>query len=258
MSVKDKLNHLKTFVVGTVLASTTLSSCTNKEKAPEPVQDMLSLDYIDDMDMYGNHVRLHKVSIPVYRDESMTDQGYGQLLWGLDNNENISAARAGEKTHAERYGMSEHDYESNKHYVEVYDDGVLKANNSLILVNGRIKVIGDEQHYTGNLNRRSIELKEARELIRAKNEEKRRNIERYRMQVKEAAAADSIAQNSVENINFQEENGMVSGDSVKIDTVATARSSSLKKIHESLMEHHTKDTISVHKIKPLKKQSVRE
>ena len=59
MNLKDKL---KTIALGMGLGLTTMTGCTNnKQQEKEPVQDMLSAETNNDVDMYNNPVRLHKI-----------------------------------------------------------------------------------------------------------------------------------------------------------------------------------------------------
>lgn len=156
MNLKDKL---KTIALGMGLGLTAMTGCTNnKQPEKEPVQDMLSAETFNDVDMYNNPVRLHKVDVTVYRNSSMKDEGYKQLVWGLDNNEQaaLERTRAGQKTHLEEYDLPNGD----SFMVETYDDGVLKANNSLIVIDRKIQVVGDSKHYALNLQRRADELQE--------------------------------------------------------------------------------------------------
>lgn len=156
MNLKDKL---KTISLGMGLGLTTMTGCTNnKQPEKEPVQDMLSAETNNDVDMYNNPVRLHKVEVTVYRNSSMKDEGYKQLVWGLDNNEQaaLERTRAGQKTHLEEYDLPNGD----SYMVETYDDGVLKANNSLIVIDRKIQVVGDRKNYALNLQRRADELQE--------------------------------------------------------------------------------------------------
>ncbi len=156
MNLKDKL---KTIAIGMGLGLTTMTGCTNnKQPEKEPVQDMLSAETNNDVDIYNNPVRLHKVDVTVYRNSSMKDEGYKQLVWGLDNNEQaaLERTRAGQKTHLEEYDLPNGD----SFMVETYDDGVLKANNSLIVIDRKIQVVGDSKHYALNLQRRADELQE--------------------------------------------------------------------------------------------------
>lgn len=156
MNLKDKL---KTIALGMGLGLTTMTGCTNnKQPEKEPVQDMLSAETNNDVDMYNNPVRLHKVEVTVYRNSSMKDEGYKQLVWGLDNNEQaaLERTRAGQKTHLEEYDLPNGD----SYMVETYDDGVLKANNSLIVIDRKIQVVGDRKNYALNLQRRADELQE--------------------------------------------------------------------------------------------------
>lgn len=156
MNLKDKL---KTIALGMGLGLTTMTGCTNnKQPEKEPVQDMLSAETNNDVDMYNNPVRLHKVEVTIYRNSSMKDEGYKQLVWGLDNNEQaaLERTRAGQKTHLEEYDLPNGD----SYMVETYDDGVLKANNSLIVIDRKIQVVGDRKNYALNLQRRADELQE--------------------------------------------------------------------------------------------------
>lgn len=161
MALKDKLNQLKTVAMGVTLAAT-LTNCTDKHQEKEPVQDMLTIKTVKDVDIYGNEVHLHKVSVPIYKDKNMKDEGYMQLLWGFDSNHEVSVKRAGAKTHPEEYELPNGD----TFVVEVYDDGVLKANNSMILINRKIYVVGDSKHYQENLDRRAAELQEREQKLR--------------------------------------------------------------------------------------------
>ena len=206
MTLKDKLNQLKTFMVGAALTSTTLTGCVNnKQQEKIPVQDMLSIDAVEDVDIYGNAVKLHKVNIPVYTDKNMKEDGIMQLAWGLDNNETISKKRLNMPTHPEEYDLPDGD----TFVVEVYEDGVLKANNSLIIINRKIQVVGDPKHYQENLNRRAGELQE-----RA-NAAKRRRLEQIRAE--ERANAVKRKNNVKVETKVAEDTLVVEGDSLNVN-----------------------------------------
>lgn len=179
MNLKDKL---KTFAIGMGLGVTTLTGCSeSKQTDKEPIDDMLAIDKIVDVDIYNKPVSLHKVEIPVYKDNNMKDEGYKQLVWGLDNSEEISLkrTRSGQKTHLEEYELPNGD----KFWVETYNDGVLKANNSLIVIDRKIQVIGDDENYALNLQRRAEELQlkalqKKREKLEKIKEQERSNMRR--------------------------------------------------------------------------------
>ena len=204
MAWKDKLNRLKTVAMGVTMAAT-LTNCTEKHEK-EPVQDMLTIETVDDVDMYDNRVLgLHKVSVPIYKDKNMKNEGYMQLLWGFDSNHEVSVKRAGAKTHPEEYELPNGD----TFVVEVYDDGVLKANNSMILINRKIYVVGDSKHYQENLNRRAAELQE-----RA-NAAKRRRLEQIRAE--ERANAVKRKKNAAQEVVG--DTLVVEGDSLNVNNV---------------------------------------
>lgn len=204
MALKDKLNQLKTVAMGFTLAAT-LTNCTDKHQEKEPVQDMLTIDAADDVDIYGNEVHLHKVSVPIYKDKNMKGEGYEQLLWGLDNNPDVSLKRTGAKTHPEEYEMPNGDV----YVVETYDDGVLKANNSMIVINRKIQIVGDPKHYQENLNRRAGELQE-----RA-NAAKRRRLEQIRAE--ERVNAVKRKNNVKVETKVAEDTLVVEGDSLNVN-----------------------------------------
>ena len=205
MALKDKLNQLKTVALGFTLAAT-FTNCTNKHQEEPSFQDMLTIKTVDDFDMYDNKVLgLHKVSVPIYKDKNMKDEGYMQLLWGFDSNHEVSVKRAGAKTHPEEYELPNGD----TFVVEVYDDGVLKANNSMILINRKIYVVGDSKHYQENLNRRAAELQE-----RA-NAAKRRRLEQIRAE--ERANAVKRKKNAAQEVVG--DTLVVEGDSLNVNNV---------------------------------------
>lgn len=177
MALKDKLNKVKTVAMGAVLAATTLSSCnggSNSEK--EPVQDMLALKEVDGVDIFGNKLVLTKVNFPIYKSDEMIDDHRSLLFWGLEPNEQAKR-NSKENTHAEEFVYPNGEVGG---YVEVYDDGVLKANNSLVLIDGKIQVIGDKEHYERNLNRLTS-------LMSAERDRKKREI---LMQIRERKRAE--------------------------------------------------------------------
>ena len=204
MALKDKLNQLKTVAMGVTLAAT-LTNCTDKHQEKEPVQDMLTIKTVKDVDIYGNEVHLHKVSVPIYKDKNMKDEGYMQLLWGFDSNHEVSVKRAGAKTHPEEYELPNGDV----YVVEAYDDGVLKANNSMIVINRKIQVVGDSKHYQENLNRRADELKERANAI------KRRRLEQIRAE--ERANAANRKNNVQVETKVAEDTLAVEGDSLNVN-----------------------------------------
>lgn len=208
MALKDKLNKLKTVAMGVTMAAT-LTNCTDKQPEKEPVQDMLVYKDATDVDIYGNEVLLHKVDVPIYSDKSMKKEGYMQLLWGLDNNDEVSLRRSADKTHLEEYDLPNGD----TFLVETYDDGVLKANNSLIVIDRKIQVVGDAKHYQENLNRRAADLQELA------NQAKRRKLEQIRAEERANAAkrkANVIAETEVQSDSlFVERDSVTAGDSVK-------------------------------------------
>lgn len=204
MALKDKLNQLKTVALGFTLAAM-FTNCTNKHQEEPSFQDMLTIKTVKDVDIYGNEVHLHKVSVPIYKDKNMKDEGYMQLLWGFDSNREVSVKRAGAKTHPEEYELPNGD----TFVVEVYDDGVLKANNSMILINRKIYVVGDSKHYQENLNRRAAELQE-----RA-NAAKRRRLEQIRAE--ERANAVKRKKNAAQEVVG--DTLVVEGDSLNVNNV---------------------------------------
>ena len=223
MAWKDKLNRLKTVAMGVTMAAT-LTNCTDKHEK-EPVQDMLTIETVDDVDMYNNEVLgLHKVSVPIYKDKNMKNEGYMQLLWGFDSNHEVSVKRAGAKTHPEEYELPNGD----TFVVEVYDDGVLKANNSMILINRKIYVVGDSKHYQENLNRRAAELQEREQKLRRLQEiraAQRRDAKRKKNAAQEEAKVvdDTLVVKS-DSLNVRDsikdnKNHKHYGDSLLIDTI---------------------------------------
>lgn len=223
MAWKDKLNRLKTVAMGVTMAAT-LTNCTDKHEK-EPVQDMLTIETVDDVDMYNNEVLgLHKVSVPIYKDKNMKNEGYMQLLWGFDSNHEVSVKRAGAKTHPEEYELPNGD----TFVVEVYDDGVLKANNSMILINRKIYVVGDSKHYQENLNRRAAELQEREQKLRRLQEiraAQRRDARRKKNAAQEEAKVvdDTLVVKS-DSLNVRDsikdnKNHKHYGDSLLIDTI---------------------------------------
>lgn len=220
MAWKDKLNRLKTVAMGVTMAAT-LTNCTEKHEK-EPVQDMLTIETVDDVDMYDNKVLgLHKVSVPIYKDKNMKNEGYMQLLWGFDSNREVSVKRAGAKTHPEEYELPNGD----TFVVEVYDDGVLKANNSMILINRKIYVVGDSKHYQENLNRRAAELQEREQKLRKLQEiraAQRRDAKRKKNAAQEEAKVvdDTLVVKS-DSLNVRDsiKDHKHYGDSLLIDTI---------------------------------------
>lgn len=211
MALKDKLNQLKTVAMGVIMAAT-LTNCTDKHQEKEPVQDMLTIDAVDDVDMYGNEVHLHKVSVPIYKDKNMKNEGYMQLLWGFDSNREVSVKRAGAKTHPEEYELPNGD----TFVVEVYDDGVLKANNSMILINRKIYVVGDSKHYQENLNRRAAELQEREQKLRKLQEiraAQRRDAKRKKNAAQEVVGDTLVVKSDSLNVNNVNVNNV--NDSIK-------------------------------------------
>lgn len=199
MALKDKLNQLKTVALGVTLAAT-FTNCTNKHQEEPSFQDMLTIDAVKDVDMYGNEVHLHKVSVPIYKDKNMKNEGYMQLLWGFDSNHEVSVKRAGAKTHPEEYELPNGD----TFVVEVYDDGVLKANNSMILINRKIYVVGDSKHYQENLNRRAAELQEREQKLRKLQEirdAQRRDAKRKKNAAQEVVGDTLVVKSDSLNVN---------------------------------------------------------
>lgn len=238
MALKDKLNQLKTFMVGAALTSTTLTGCVNnKQQEKTPVQDMLSIDAVEDVDIYGNAVKLHKVNIPIYTDKNMKEDGIMQLAWGLDNNETISKKRLNMPTHPEEYDLPDGD----TFVVEVYEDGVLKANNSLIIINRKIQVIGDAAHYQANLKRRAADLQEQA------NQAKRRKLERIRAEER----ANASKRKTVAKVEAKELT-----DSTGTATADTSNVSVTVKEHD-VQKTHT-DSLPADTIKRLKNYMERE
>lgn len=185
MALKDKLNKVKTVALGTVLAATTLSSCNGRSNAEkEPVQDMLALKEVDGVDIFGHKLVLRKVSFPIYGSAEMIDDRRSLLFWGLEPNKQVKRD-PNEPTHAEEFTHPNGEVGG---FVEVYDDGVLKANNSLVLIEGKIQVIGDKAHYKENLERLSTLMAEER------NRKKRERLEQIRNRER-AAIRQSVAKN---------------------------------------------------------------
>ena len=65
MVIKDKINQLKTLLIGSAIASMTLSSCDNGNKGEEfhQTKDMLTTDNVRGADMYGNPMTLKKIKV---------------------------------------------------------------------------------------------------------------------------------------------------------------------------------------------------
>lgn len=212
MALKDKLNKLKTVAMGVTMAAT-LTNCTDKQSEKEPVQDMLVYKDATDVDIYGNEVHLHKVDVPIYSDKSMKKKGYMQLLWGLDNNDEVSLRRSADKTHLEEYDLPNGD----TFLVETYEDGVLKANNSLIVIDRKIQVVGDAKHYQENLKRRAEDLQELA------NQAKRRKLEQIRTEERANAAKRKANVNTEtedkKDSLVAERDSLTAGDSVKANNV---------------------------------------
>ena len=186
MAFKDKLNKVKTVALGTVLAATTLSSCNGRSNAEkEPVQDMLALKEVDGVDIFGHKLVLTKVTFPIYGTAEMIDDRRSLLFWGLEPNKQVKR-NPNEPTHAEEFTHPNGEVGG---FVEVYDDGVLKANNSLVLIEGKIQVIGDKAHYQENLKRLSA-------LLTAERNRKKREILEQIRNKERAAIRQSVAKNS--------------------------------------------------------------
>ena len=238
MALKDKLNQLKTFMVGAALTSTTLTGCVNnKHPEQEPAQDMLSIDAVEDVDIYGNTVKLHKVNIPVYTDKNMKKDGIMQLAWGLDNNENISKKRLNMPTHPEEYDLPDGD----TFVVEAYEDGVLKANNSLIIIDRKIQVVGDAEHYQENLKRRAADLQEQA------NQAKRLRLE----QIKAEERANAAKRKTAEKVEAKE-----LADSISTVASDTANVSVMVKEQNAHKTHA--DSLPADTLKRLKNHIERE
>jgi hypothetical protein len=160
------LQHLKQAALGTLLVATTLSGagCQPKEKKHDN-HDMLTTDSIISKDFYGHSVKLEKVSFALYDDENMTPTTKCQLFWGVKKNHSWTD-RSDEATHAEKiYPSGDTLYSA---YVEVYDDNVLKDNQSLVVYKNKVALLGDENTYRANLLKFRALLHEQQALERQK------------------------------------------------------------------------------------------
>lgn len=228
MNLKDEI---KTALI-TLTAAFTLSGCSGDKKNKYQTEDMLTAKYNDDVDLYNNPVRLYKkASITVYKDKEMTEKSYNQLLWVLDNNKEVTKKRTGKKTHGEEYVMPNGD----GGFVEVYDDGVLKENNSIILIDKTFQIIGEGKNYEYNLNRRAVELQteqnrlaKIRRLEQIRARERAEAWRRANMQNSAAETADSVEVKEV---------------SENADSMVAAPAN-----HEIIHKHHT-DSMSADSVK---------
>ena len=185
MNLKDEI---KTALV-TLTAAFTLGGCSDKKEVKYQTEDMLTAKFYDDVDLYDNAVHLRKkVAITVYDDREMTKESCKQLLWALENNKEAAKKRTGEKTHGEEYVMPNGD----RGFVEVYDDGVLKENNSLILVDKEFTIVGEGKNYELNLKRRAEDLRYEHE-----KQAKIRRLEQIRAQERAEARRRANRQNTV-------------------------------------------------------------
>lgn len=219
MAWKDKLNRLKTVALGFTLAAT-FTNCTDKHQEEPSFKDMLTIDAVKGVDIYGNEVHLHKVSVPIYKDKNMKDEGYMQLLWGFDSNHEVSVKRAGAKTHPEEYELPNGD----TFVVEVYDDGVLKANNSMILINRKIYVVGDSKHYQENLDRRAAELQEREQKLHKLQEiraAQRRDAKRKKNAAQEVVGDTLVVKSDSLNVrdSIKDNNDHEHVNSLPLDTM---------------------------------------
>ncbi len=241
MKIKDKIRQLKTILVGSALATATLSSCDNGQKADENHQpkDMLAIDKVQGTDMYGNTLVLKKKTIPIYKDKYLTEQRGEQLVWGLDSNPQADSVRTNKKTHGEAYVTPNGEVQG---YVEVYNDGVLRDNNSLILVNKQIQVVGQGQQYQRNLERYKQDMEDA------KIQQKRLEIEKNK--AKERAEMRRKAMEAEERAEEQQKDTA----EVKPDTLKNNEVSVKAKYHATA---HPKDTTIADTLHHLKNQSER-
>ena len=237
MVIKDKINQLKTLLIGSAIASMTLSSCDNGNKGEEfhQTKDMLTTDNVRGADMYGNPMTLKKIKVAVYKDKYLTEQRGEQLVWGLDNNHQADSVRTNKKTHGEVYVAPNGEVLG---YVEVYSDGVLKDNNSLRLVDKKIQVVGQGDQYQSNLDRHMHEMEDAKIQQKRLEIEKNKAKERAEMRRK-AMEAEEQKKDIVE---------------VKTDTIKNKEVSVKEKYHTVA---HPKDTAIIDTLHHLKNQSER-
>lgn len=227
MNLKDEI---KTALV-TLTAAFTLGGCIDKKEAMHQTEDMLTAKYNDDVDLYGNAVRLQKKQyISVYNDREMTKKDYQLLRWVLDNNKEVDRKRSGEKTHGEEFVLPNGD----SGFVEVYDDGVLKENNSLILINKEFTVIGEGKNYEYNLNRRAEEIQKEHE-----KQAKIRRLEQIRAQERaEARRRANRQKESADTIKvFEAADSIAPEDTTKHEVVRNNKQDSL---HTDSVKHVVK------------------
>ena len=195
MSYKNKhLNKLKHLVLGTVLAATTLGcSGDNQPKDKVVENDMLAIDKSSGSDLSGRTVVLAKAEIPIYRTAKLIDEKYQKLTWCPKLTIPLPS-RKDEKTHAEKivFELGE------EYYVEAYRDGVLKAQPSMAVIDGRLVIIGDDASYETNLIRHQQKLQQ-------EAERKRQEIEADRQTAKALHRQQELARQEM-------------CDSVKADT----------------------------------------
>lgn len=227
MNLKDEI---KTALV-TLTAAFTLGGCIDKKEAKHQTEDMLTAKYNDDVDLYGNAVRLQKKQyISVYNDREMTKKDYQLLRWVLDNNKEVDRKRSGEKTHGEEFVLPNGD----SGFVEVYDDGVLKENNSLILINKEFTVIGEGKNYEYNLNRRAEEIQKEHE-----KQAKIRRLEQIRAQERaEARRRANRQKESADTVKvFEAADSIAPEDTTKHEVVRNNKQDSL---HTDSVKHVVK------------------
>lgn len=228
MNLKDEI---KTALI-TLTAAFTLSGCSGDKKNKYQTEDMLTAKYNDAIDLYNNPVRLYKKAcITVYKDKEMTEKSCDQLLWVLDNNKEVTKKRIGEKTHGEEYVMPNGD----GGFVEVYDDGVLKENNSIILIDKTFQIIGEGKNYEYNLNRWAGELQ-----AEQNRQAKICRLEQIRAQKRAEARRRANMQNAVAEI----------ADSVEVKDVSENADSTVavSANYEIIHKHHT-DSILADSVK---------
>ncbi len=227
MNLKDEI---KTALI-TLTAAFTLSGCSGDKKNKYQVEDMLTAKYYDDIDLYNNPVRLYKkANITVYKDKEMTEKSFDQLLWVLDNNKEVTKKRAGEKTHGEEYVMPNGD----GGFVEVYDDGVLKENNSIILIDRTFQIIGEGKYYEYNLNRRATELQE--------EQNKQAKIRRLE-QIRARERAEARRRANMQNLAME-------ADSVEVKEISENTDSAVSApIKHEIIHKHKTDTLSADTVK---------
>ena len=219
------------------------SSCKdNPRQEREPIKDLAYYHYNhlphDEKDMYGNQTVAHTLEIKTYKDATMIDEKNGnivQIRWGIPQSE-LGMLFDVKKTHAEFVYLDE--VSSYQGWVEVFDNeyGISICKDQpcfLVDKKGRLRLIGDKDHYDRNLRRYKKELDHDAEIARAKAERNRQLYQERRQGWDDKQAA------IVKDQNLQEREDTVpqitdiqvpslAGDSVVADSFETSKVMSLQ------------------------------